>query len=168
MRKQIIFPGSHGQPCVVEYEIKHELIKRVNHVVVMIYELYERNPGGSSAGFRDICEYLVNRILKEELVGVSLEFIHFRYIWQGVDGQRSSIIELTIADEPRMKKDFDYAASSDSIVGSIKTWLAVNLGGKVLQDQPECSRCSATAGIGYVKVIRDPLTEADDRGEIHA
>lgn len=157
MRKEIIYPGNNKQPCVANYEITYKSHNYINHAQVIIYELYEKNPGGTCVSYSEIFEHLVNKILKSELSGVRLDFVEFYYIWMSNGDEVVSQINYTIDTVSFIESGGKHKSIYSSIYRNITSRLISMFGVKVFPDKVEYSSRDVVAGKGEVRVIEEPL-----------
>ena len=165
MKNEIIYPGSDKQPCVAEYEIKHEAVNGINHSKVMIYELYSDNPGDTNADCPEIHKHIVNRILKNEFKGVRLDFIEFYYVWNNNGEDVVSEIRYYLDLQTFIQDGGKYNGAYFSIFRRLKAWIVSLLGGIIVPDRIQLLSYDVTAGIGNVCVTEDHFKCVISQGE---
>jgi hypothetical protein len=84
MRKPIVYPGNHGQPCLCEYDIAFAPTTdspSSQQVWVMFFELPpEQNRGRTFANLPTHSpSFLMTKVAEQELCGIRLDLIRFFY-----------------------------------------------------------------------------------------
>lgn len=79
--KVIHFPGNHGQRCQAKYAIAADRSEAAGMFgrTTILFVADENCPGKTVPNFGDSPEYLINKVLDQELAGCRLQFIDALY-----------------------------------------------------------------------------------------
>jgi hypothetical protein len=79
--KTIHYPGNFGQRCQAKYAIAADTSEAAGFAgrTTILFVADEHNPGGTVPNFDETADYLLNKVLDQELVGCRLEFIDVYY-----------------------------------------------------------------------------------------
>ncbi|QKJ68272.1 hypothetical protein HQN60_15785 (plasmid) [Deefgea piscis] len=90
--KHIFYPGNSLQPCLAQYAIALSKVKELATAQILFVELSTaRNIGATFCSFGDVPDFLVNKVIADELSGCRLDFIECYYAGLPDEGGRRPV-----------------------------------------------------------------------------
>lgn len=166
--KTIHYPGNSGQRCEAKYAIAADKSEAAGFMgrTTILFVADESNPGGTVPHFMDTADYLLNKVLDQELSGCRLQFIDVFYAVLPDSMKRRDVLRWNFEpnlfepkiDDPNRTESTRYRSAFD--------WIKARFGMPSVKFETRVEVENPTAGAYPVQVGHTPTVSEPERVEI--
>ena len=166
--KTIHYAGNSGQRCQAKYAIAADKSETAGFFgrTTILFVADEHNPGGTVPNAMDTADYLLNKVLDQELAGCRLQFIDVFYAALPGSMNRRDVLRWNFEpnlfkpkiDDPNRTESTSYRSAFD--------WFKARLGMPSAKFETRVAVENPTAGMYRVHVGHQPEVSEPERLEI--